>query len=265
MVEQGHPRTESGIKSTIHNPAYLGQARYGELVKDGAHEALVGKGSGGGPTGGGQVVQGWAPHQEVSRVAVCASCGRAMYLSGGRRAKDYAHYVCRRLECDEHAYARAEQLDTFVLNSIEEALTGGDADGERVGPGVSRGDVAVCDVRAETGGDDSAVAEAEAALDDARSDLDAFFANTTLLRVLGEERYNEAASDYVAAVNKAGADLEAAREASSGSFELVGRLWNTEWGWAERKEWLERMVRSVVVSRGREALSHRVEVELRSR
>jgi hypothetical protein len=57
-----------------------------------------------------------------------------MYLSGGKRhAKDYAHYVCRRLECTEHAYARAEQLDAFVLNRIEELLTGRDYDGVLVG------------------------------------------------------------------------------------------------------------------------------------
>jgi hypothetical protein len=59
------------------------------------------------------------------------------------------------------------------------------------------------------------------------------------------------------------ADLAEARERHGGRYELVGRLWNTEWGWAERKEWLERIVRSVVVSRGREPLSRRVEVELR--
>ncbi len=70
-------------------------------------------------------------------------------------------------------------------------------------------------------------------------------------------------SRFVAVVNKAEADLAEARERSAGSWELVGRLWNTEWGWAERKEWVERMVRSVVVSRGREPLSRRCEVELR--
>jgi hypothetical protein len=62
-----------------------------------------------------------------------------MYLSGGkRRGKDYEHYICRRLECDDHAYARAEQLDTFVLNRVEERLTGVDYDGPRIGDPAAR-------------------------------------------------------------------------------------------------------------------------------
>ncbi len=76
-------------------------------------------------------------------------------------------------------------------------------------------------------------------------------------------RAMETVSDYVAALNKAEVDLAEARERSGGGFELVGRLWLQEWGWAERKERVERMVRSVVVSKGRELLSRRVEVELR--
>jgi hypothetical protein len=107
------------------------------------------------------------------------------------------------------------------------------------------------------------VEEAESALEEARADLDEFLEDTKLRRVLGADRYAGAASDYVAVVNQAEADLEAAREASSGSFELVGRLWNSEWGWAERKEWVERMVRRVVVRRGREPLGERADVELR--
>ena len=93
--------------------------------------------------------------------------------------------------------------------------------------------------------------------------LDGYLSDTTLRRTLGPDRYNTAAADYMAVVNKAEADLAEARDRSTGSWELVGRPWNTEWGWAERKEWAERMVRSVVVSRGREPLSRRVQVKLR--
>ncbi len=250
LGEQGHPRTESGAKSIVHNRCYLGEARYGAAVKKDAHEAIVPRAL-------------WRRCQEPGRrsarsgkltqryllqgIATCAGCGRAMYLSGGQRTKDYAHYVCRRLECDEHAYARAQRLDDLVLNTIEEEVNAADP-----ATWVAR-----------PGSDDGETAEAEAALGDARADLDGFLADTKLRRVLGPDRYAEAASDYVAAVNQAEADLEAAREASSGSFELVGRLWNTEWGWAERRDWLERVVRSVVVTRGRGPLSERAEVELR--
>ena len=101
------------------------------------------------------------------------------------------------------------------------------------------------------------------ALEDARADLDGFLADTTLRRLLGPNKYAETVADYVAVVNKCDADLADARERHTGRYELVGRLWITEWGWAERKEWLSRMVARVVVQRGTEPLSRRCEVELR--
>ena len=104
---------------------------------------------------------------------------------------------------------------------------------------------------------------AEPALEEAREDLDSWLADTKLRGILGPDRYADATADRVAVVNKAEADLEDARERHGGRYELVARLWLQEWGWAERKEYVSRMVRSVVVSRGREPLSGRVEVELR--
>jgi DNA invertase Pin-like site-specific DNA recombinase len=265
LCENGQPFSERGVVGLVHNPVYLGQARYGAVTKDDAHEAIV-------PRGLWRRCQGRGTRSARSGVlterfllqglATCASCGRAMYLAGGRSPRNPPSYVCRRLECGAHAYARAQWLDDFVLNTIQQELTGVDPDGHRVGPGDSERWRAATFV-ARPGGDDRDVEEAESALEEARADLDEFLEDTKLRRVLGAGRYAEAASDYVAAVNQAEADVEAAREASSGSFELVGRLWNTEWGWAERKEWVERMVRSVTVHRGREPLSERAEVELR--
>ena len=78
------------------------------------------------------------------------------------------------------------------------------------------------------------VEDAEAALEGARDDLDGYLADTTLRWTLRPERYNEAVSDYVAAANAAEAALAEARERTGGGFELVGRLWNADWGWAER-------------------------------
>ena len=250
LGEQGHPRTESGAKSVIHNPAYLGTARYGALVKEDAHEAIVPRhlwlrcqAPGRKSARSGRLTERYL----LQGLALCAACGRAMYLSGGQRTKDYAHYVCRNPACTERAYARANELDSFVLNTIEEKVNLADP-GQWV---------------AKPGADDAEIAEAEQAVADARADLDGFLADTTLRRTLGAGRYNASVSDYVAVANKAEADLAAAREAGSGSLELVGRLWLHEWGHAERKEWLERMVASVVVSKGRERLSERCEVELR--
>ena len=267
LTEQGHQRTESGAKAIIPNRAYLGEARYGRQTKKDAHEALVGPGL-------------WRRANEPGRksardgrlteryllqgLALCASCGRAMYLSGGRRhGKDYEHYICRRGECESHAYARARQLDDFVLNRVEELLTGVDYDGFRVGNAADEETWRAATYAPRPGGDDAEVADAEAALEDAVADRDGFLADTKLRRALGDDVYLARVSDYVAAVNKAEADLARARERNSGSWPLVGDLWLHAWGWSERKDWLERVVREVVVHKGREKLSERVEVELR--
>ena len=99
-----HPLTESGVRGLVSNPAYLGQARYGDLVREDAHEAIV-------PRALWRRCQARArpsaPSGRLTRryllqgIATCASCGRVMYLSGGKRhGKDYEHYICRRLECE---------------------------------------------------------------------------------------------------------------------------------------------------------------------
>ena len=67
----------------------------------------------------------------------------------------------------------------------------------------------------------------------------------------------------MAALDKYESDLAEVKERHAGRYELVGRLWNTEWGHAERYEWVSCMVRRVVVSKGREPLSRRAEVERR--
>lgn len=265
LADQGHAMSESGVRGLVSNRAYLGEARYGAKVAEGAHPAIVPRAlfrkcqvPGRKSARDGRLTERYL----LQGLAMCASCGRVLYLSGGRRTKDYAHYICRRLECIDHAYARAGQLDNFVLNRIEELLTGGDYDGVRVGEGdEARWREATYIPR--PGSDGAEVAEAENALAEAREDLDEFLSNTKLRRVLGAAKHTEAAENYVAVVEKCEADLAAARGRDTGSWALVGELWWREWGWAERREWLERVLSSVVVLRGREPLSRRVEVELR--
>ena len=268
-AEQGHELSTTGIAGMLSNPTYLGQVRAGDLVREDAHPALVTrrlfeqcqyrgqrKSSRDGYLTGRYLLAG---------VATCANCGKYLRLGSGnnRDGTKNSFYRCRNPRCDAKGHAQAPALDAFVLNTIEERLTGRDYDGAWVGEPVSEEAWRKATFVPRPGGDDAAVAEAESALEEARADLDGFLADTTLRRVLGAERYAAAASDYVAAVNKADADLADARERNTGSWDLVGRLWLHEWGWAERKEWLERMVRSVVVSKGREPLSRRVEVKLR--
>jgi hypothetical protein len=233
----------------VRNPAYLGQARYGDATKDNAHEAIVPRSL-------------WKKCQSKRRpsartgrlvgkyllqgLATCASCGGTLYLSGSGRRVRHPYYICRHIGCGAHAYARAQALDDFVLNVLDERINPADPAQWIPHPGDGR-----------------EVEEAEAALEEAREDLDGFLSDTTLRRVLGPDKYAETASNYIAVVNACESALAEARESSAGGYELVARLWLQEWGWAERKEYLSRMVKSVTVSRGREPLSRRCEVELR--
>lgn len=245
--EQGAEITDKGVAALVRNPTYTGQVRWGEVTKDDAHVALVSRalfnrcqarGKRSARTGlleGRFLLQG---------VATCAACGRALYLTSGGPSRPF--YYCRGRSCEARAYARAQQLDAFVLNTIEESENPADPSAWVARPGAG-----------------SEVEDAEQALADARADLDGWLGDTKLRGILGGDRYADATADRVAVVNKCESDLEAARRETTGGFELVGRLWNTEWGHAERREWVARMVRSCEVSKGREPLSRRVEVELR--
>ncbi|HEU0246993.1 MAG TPA: recombinase family protein [Gaiellaceae bacterium] len=278
---QGQDFTSTGVRYMLSNRTYLGEVSVAYRVKDGegrktrrkevahakkgAHPALVSEGLFRRAQGRG--VQSQRTGRLAGRfllggIATCAACGSGLRLSSGG-TKGRAFYYCRHRHCSERSYAGAEALDAFVLNRVEELLTGLDYDGRRVGPGVGVEAWQAATFVPRPGGDDVEVAELEAACDSAREDLEGFLADTRLRRALGPERHAEAAENYVAALEKCEADLAEARERDGGSWALVGRLWFEEWGNAERREWLSRVVRSVVVSKGREPLSHRCEVELR--
>jgi Recombinase len=249
MQEQGYDFTSTGVRYILGNRTYRGEVRSGALVKENAHPPLVteglwrkcqGRGTQSQRTGrlAGRFLPGG--------IATCASCESGPRLStGGNNHRPF--YYCRHRHCTERAYAGANELDSFVLNTLEEELNLADPSQWVALPG----------------GDSHEVEEAEAARDAAREDLDSFLADTRLRRALGPERHAEAAENYVAVLDKRETDIAEVKERHAGRYELVGRLWNTDWGHAERYEWVSRMVRRVVVSRGREPLSRRAEVELR--
>ena len=140
-------------------------------------------------------------------------------------------------------------------------MTGVDYDGSRVGEGdTERWEEATF---VPTLGDEADIEEAELALAEARAELDSYLNDTELRASVGAATHTEAAASYAAVVAKCEADLVDARARHTGGWDLVGRLWVTEWGHAERCEWVACVVREVVVSKGREPLSRRVEVELR--
>lgn len=252
-TQQGHRMADRTAAGVIANRVYLGEARGGGEVRPDAHPAIISSGLF-------ARAQRKGKHSRRSGVlsgrfllvgiATCDACGRGLRLSQGNHGLPF--YTCRGVDCPARAYSRAQALDDFVLNTVEEWLSHG-------------AEAATWEAAtfATSPGDSREVEDAEAALEEARADLDSFLADTNLRRILGPDKHAEAASSYVAIVNQAAADLAEARERHTGRRALVGHLWLHEWGQAERHEWLERMVRSVVVSRGREPLSRRCEVELR--
>ena len=246
--EQGRPLSAKGVEYALTNRTYLGEARSGDLVREDAHEALVSKalfarvGVKGNRYGS---RTGRLTHRYLLQgVATCANCGSHLRLTSGRG--ENVGYYCRNSKCEARAYANAARLDSFVLNILDERINAAD-------PAQWVAKI----------GDDAAIEDAEHALGEARADLDGFLSDTTLRRTLGADRFNEAAADYVTVVNAAQAALAEAREAHTGSFQLLGHVWLQEWGHAERKEWTEKMCRSVAVTRGRGPMSGRVGVELR--
>jgi DNA invertase Pin-like site-specific DNA recombinase len=255
--------SSTGVRWMLSNRVYLGEARGGGAVVEGAHPALVSRALFARCQGRGvqsQRAGRLAGRYLLQGVARCAGCGRGLRLSTSGKGR--AFYRCRTTGCAARGYAGADALDAYVLNSIEEQLTGLNYDGERVGPGVSD-EAHRAATLVPTLGDEAEVEEARLALEEARAELDEWLNDTELRRAVGPAKHTEAAASYAAVVAKCEADLEAARARHTGGWGLVGRLWNTEWGHAERREWVARVVREVIVSKGREPLSERVEVELR--
>ena len=246
--EQGHDLTPEGATYMVHNRTYLGELRSGKEVRKDAHPALVTralwnrcqeKGLQSERTGrlkGKFLLQG---------IASCAGCGYGLRLTSGGK-KGTVFYHCRHRHCTEKAYANALRLDDYVVNALDDLVNAADPATWIPLPGDNR-----------------AIEEAETTLAEARSDLDGFLGDTKLRGILGADKYAETVSDYVAVVNKAESDLEEARGRHSGRFELAGRLWLHEWGVPEKHEYLSKMIASCAVTKGREPLSERCQVELR--
>lgn len=110
---------------------------------------------------------------------------RAQALDGRQRPPPF--YYCRHRHCQERGYAGAADLDAFVLNRIDELLTGLDYDGVRVGEATDEEAWQAATFQTLPG-DGREVEDAEAALEEARADLDAWLANTTLPRHGGVRR-----------------------------------------------------------------------------
>jgi hypothetical protein len=254
-TEQGCEMTDKGVEYLIRNRAYLGIAHYGEIEKKDAHPALVAKGVFAKCQIRGRrhsSRDGYLTNRfMLCGIGTCAGCSSYLRLSSGGRNRN-PFYICRNLHCAEKAYAQAGALDAYVIN----VLFGYDEEDHSV-PGL----IDVFDQTVSINvGDPLRIEEAEFEVESVQAALDAFLADTKLITILGEAKYNDTVSDYVTVVNNARNELEQARE-SEDKIVSLGKLW-VSWNIQERHEWLEKMIKRCAVSKGREPLSERTDVSL---
>jgi DNA invertase Pin-like site-specific DNA recombinase len=232
----GHRWTTTTFRRFLRNGAYLGQSRYGELVKLDAHEPLVSRAI-------------WAaaqPEPEARRrprrtfplsgLARCGSCDGPM--AGSRGGKGQRVYKCTR--CAAPAFTTAAPLEDLVRRTLADALRG----------------------RTYVGSDDpaDALADAERELGEATRELDSLLADADLRRIVGAERFRQLADTAVQGVEaKQGAYEAAARRSERQSIvNAAGVVADVEL--EDLGELLRGLLAAVVVERGRGPIVGRVRI-----
>ena len=124
LPSTGNPHWSSmGVRGLLANPVYLGQARSGSVIKDGAHEALVTQAEFDAVQRSHSVFQtrdgSIASQALLGGLVRCAGCGHTLKITGnGPSGKRYATYYCTKRyatgECQAPATIRASYLDEHV-------------------------------------------------------------------------------------------------------------------------------------------------------
>jgi DNA invertase Pin-like site-specific DNA recombinase len=174
-----------GVAGLVKNPVYLGQARSGKVVKEGAHEPIVTRAE----FDGAQSTQKSLLNQRDGSVAAkamlggiarCAGCGHTLKITGNTdrtTGERYPIYYCvgryASGPCPTRATARASLIDYFVEDRVLHAL--------------HREDGLLAQAVAATTQIEAAAREVEAA----EHELELFVNNPRLLSLLGEQRFVE--------------------------------------------------------------------------
>jgi site-specific DNA recombinase len=238
--------SKTGVSALVKNPVYLGQARSGKVVKEGAHEALVTRAEFDAAQAvkkslfkqrGGSV----AAQAMLGGLARCASCGHTLKITGHGGTKSgerYPVYYCTgryaKGPCPARANVRASLLDAFVEEQVLIALAQEDG---LLAQAVEASEQLEAATRA--------VAEGE-------HELDLFVNNPKLLSLLGEQKFLEGVEVRQRALDEARASLSEAREQSSlvdelGDGDLVA-AWPTL-TIQQRRRLMHGLLEQVVVTR----------------
>lgn len=181
----GNPHwSRMGVRNLLKNPAYLGQARSGKVVKEGAHEPIVTRAEWDAAQHTRTLLR--PPTESLSSRALlgglirCAGCGHTLKISGSLDKKTdarYPTYYCTGRYstglCTARATIRASTVDQYVEAQVLAALR---ADGGPLAQAVAASE---------------RLDEALRAVIDAEHELDLFVTNPRLLTTLGEQRFLE--------------------------------------------------------------------------
>jgi site-specific DNA recombinase len=211
----GNPHwSTSGVRQLLHNPVYLGQARSGKYVLEGAHEPLVSRADFDAAQATRTLLK--ARDGSIAGKALlgglirCAGCGHTLKIAGNTSKKTgerYPVYYCTgryaKGLCPARATIRGSYVDQYVEEQVLEAL------------------------RAEGGPIASAVAasqeieEAAQAVSEAEHELDLFIGNPKLLSLLGEQKFLEGVEVRQRELDEARARMAELRSQSALASELA--------------------------------------------
>jgi hypothetical protein len=197
----GNPHwSPNGVATVLRNPAYLGQARSGKVVKEGAHEAIVSRAefdaAQGTRTLFAPATQSLAAQALLGGLIRCSGCGHTLKISGSlekRTGTRYPTYSCTGRYatglCPRRATIRASAIDAYVEAEVLAALG---ADGGPLAQAVQASEQ---------------IDDAARAVTDAEHELDGFVTNPKLLTLLGDDRFVHGVEARQRALDEARATL----------------------------------------------------------
>jgi site-specific DNA recombinase len=240
--------SKTGVSGLVKNPAYLGQARSGSIVKEQAHEALVTRAE----FDAAQSVTksllksrdgSLASQAMLGGLARCAGCGHTLKITGNTERKSgerYPIYYCvgryASGPCPSRATARASLIDSFVEATVLQALH---EEGGLLAQAVDASET---------------LEAASRSVADAEHELDLFVTNPKLMTILGEPKFLEGVDARQRALDEARQELAELRTQSTLADELADGDLLTAWPTLtvqEKRRLLHGLLDRVVVSRAR--------------
>jgi hypothetical protein len=240
--------SKAGVSGLVKNPAYLGQARSGSVVKEGAHEALVTRAE----FDAAQSVKksllktrdgSLAEQAMLGGLARCAGCGHTLKITGNtdrKTAARYPIYYCTGRyasgPCPSRATVRASLIDAYVEARVLKALQ---EEGSLLAQAVDAS---------------QALEDASRAVADAEHELDLFITNPKLLTLLGEAKFLSGVDARQRSLDEARETLAELRTQSTLADELAEgdllKAWPTLLT-PEKRRLLHGLLDRVVVTRAR--------------